>query len=423
MHRATEYTFRVNPLPTLPAVCDPRNGDVVFLTTGRRGLYQARESGLWTPVDATNLYNVKAFGALGNGAHDDTASIQAAINARAADYLAGLGGGMVFLPAGTYRITAPLLISTGYVHLLGAPPATILQDGIGNVFTITDINVTLSFIRAGSTAQTNAGYVIEGNGAMNLVLNHCDLLNAQLDALHLVDSFSSTFRDSIFYANLSDPGSAGVHLGQNSNNMKFERCDFNPGAQNTGCRIIAGSSITLDECSIQGNFGTSIGLDIHPDVRSVSNVRCHGYFESNDVAIRVRATGGNIPRGIDLSRNFFSMFAPNMDGILIDECNGLKADENVFAGNGDVGTVGITVNNSASVVNCEIGGRNTNGGIATPVIDAGFRSINNWTNEVIILPRNTIPVFANNAAAVAGGVPVRGLYRTNADPDILCIVH
>lgn len=35
----------------------------------------------------------------------------------------------------------------------------------------------------------------------------------------------------------------------------------------------------------------------------------------------------------------------------------------------------------------------------------------------------TVPVYANNAAAIAGGLAVGGLYRNGADPDHLCIVH
>ena len=34
-----------------------------------------------------------------------------------------------------------------------------------------------------------------------------------------------------------------------------------------------------------------------------------------------------------------------------------------------------------------------------------------------------IPVHANNAAAIVGGLAAGDLYRTNADPDLLCIVH
>jgi hypothetical protein len=48
------------------------------------------------------LYNVKSYGAVGNGSTDDTASINLAIQA-----LNGTGGSLYF-PAGTYRITARL---------------------------------------------------------------------------------------------------------------------------------------------------------------------------------------------------------------------------------------------------------------------------------------------------------------------------
>lgn len=34
-----------------------------------------------------------------------------------------------------------------------------------------------------------------------------------------------------------------------------------------------------------------------------------------------------------------------------------------------------------------------------------------------------LPVYANNAAAVAGGLTPGAFYRTGADPDVLCVVH
>ena len=34
-----------------------------------------------------------------------------------------------------------------------------------------------------------------------------------------------------------------------------------------------------------------------------------------------------------------------------------------------------------------------------------------------------IPAYANNAAAVAGGLAAGTLYRTGGDPDLICIVH
>ena len=56
-------------------------------------------------VDESIFFSVKAYGAVGNGVTDDTASIQAAINA------AAVSGGTVFFPPGTYNRTTITLPS------------------------------------------------------------------------------------------------------------------------------------------------------------------------------------------------------------------------------------------------------------------------------------------------------------------------
>ncbi len=53
-----------------------------------------------------DFFNVKDFGAIGDGSADDTAAIQAALDMPAPITASGR---VVFLPAGIYRITAPLL--------------------------------------------------------------------------------------------------------------------------------------------------------------------------------------------------------------------------------------------------------------------------------------------------------------------------
>lgn len=56
----------------------------------------------------TSEYDVKAYGALGNGVADDTVAIQATIAAaQAAD------GGIVFFPPGLYRVSATLIVTDG----------------------------------------------------------------------------------------------------------------------------------------------------------------------------------------------------------------------------------------------------------------------------------------------------------------------
>jgi hypothetical protein len=79
----------------------------------------------------TLCVNVKDLGAKGNGLRDDTVAIQRAINR-----VARRGGGIVFFPEGTYRITDTLLIEDDDVVLLGAPGAELDATGMPNQVTL-----------------------------------------------------------------------------------------------------------------------------------------------------------------------------------------------------------------------------------------------------------------------------------------------
>lgn len=60
------------------------------------------------------FYNVKGYGALGDGSNDDTSAIQDAIDAAET-----AGGGLVIFPAGTYKITSQINLKSK-VSLIGA---------------------------------------------------------------------------------------------------------------------------------------------------------------------------------------------------------------------------------------------------------------------------------------------------------------
>jgi hypothetical protein len=79
------------------------------------------------------VYNVKDYGATGDGVADDTAEIQAAIAAAIA-----AGGGVVYLPVGTYKISSALTINGSRVTVQGTGPASkIVQSALAaNIFTV-----------------------------------------------------------------------------------------------------------------------------------------------------------------------------------------------------------------------------------------------------------------------------------------------
>lgn len=67
-----------------------------------------------------NYYNVLAYGATGNGTTDDTTALQAAIDAAGS-------GGTVYVPAGTYLITAALDLD-GYITIQGEYGRSIIKQ-------------------------------------------------------------------------------------------------------------------------------------------------------------------------------------------------------------------------------------------------------------------------------------------------------
>jgi hypothetical protein len=60
---------------------------------------------------------------------------------------------------------------------------------------------------------------------------------------------------------------------------------------------------------------------------------------------------------------------------------------------------------------------------ASNVFTIGTEAGGSGVQRTMALALAAIPVYANNAAAVAGGLTAGGLYRTGGDPDALSIVH
>lgn len=83
---------------------------------------------------ASSVFSVKDMGAVGDGAHDDTASIQAAFNAVTAS-----GGGGVYFPSGQYRTTATISVADygrGILVFGDGNASQVLADFSGDVFLV-----------------------------------------------------------------------------------------------------------------------------------------------------------------------------------------------------------------------------------------------------------------------------------------------
>lgn len=103
------------------------------------------------------LYDVKDFGARGDGVHDDTAAIQAAIDAASA-----AEGGNVYLSAGTYCVTASSTVQTGCLLLKSG--VFLVGDGMGaTVIKSADPAQGASIVRASGDWIGARDLTLDGN--------------------------------------------------------------------------------------------------------------------------------------------------------------------------------------------------------------------------------------------------------------------
>lgn len=75
-------------------------------------------------IDAVTVFNVKKYGAVGDGTTNDTTACQTALNAAVA-----AGGGIVYFPTGTYSVTGlTLTLGSAKVKVCGAGQSSVIKN-------------------------------------------------------------------------------------------------------------------------------------------------------------------------------------------------------------------------------------------------------------------------------------------------------
>jgi hypothetical protein len=155
-----------------------------------------------------DVVNVKDFGAVGNGVTDDTAALQAAINAAQTR-----GGSGAFVPRGTYKTTSALSIVSP-VAFYGQRGASIIAPnfGTGSALQIVppsgwpyDAGVKIDgLIFKASVTRTAGAYISSSNGYY-IEINKCQFLNG-FNGVHLTGPAATGFyvKECIFANNTND---------------------------------------------------------------------------------------------------------------------------------------------------------------------------------------------------------------------------
>lgn len=363
---------------------DGQGDNIQVIASGVGAVYRTIQN------KARDIVSVKDFGAVGDGVADDTAAIQAAINAHR---------GKIFLPKGTYKISSTIIIQDetlligegagAYFPGPGYDRITVLKPTAG--FTGADV------LRADAADGGPTGIYRYGVAIRDLLIDCIDIKNSDKTIIKLMSLSNSETFDSVRIIN--NNSNVGLQVGQSStvnslesdglvfSNFYFLQCDFN-GAITTplvkvgpanevsfrDCKFQRGASeqtagsiavhvacydkpgkavnaVTFDSCSFTG---AEVGLAIQSQAADGQGIRYirvqHCTFEGPKYPIRLSGTssrltqfcvigpgnrfialpGGGIPITLDAYANNCQVFADEATAVL---CN-TNSTANVIYGGG-----------------------------------------------------------------------------------------
>jgi hypothetical protein len=345
-------------------------------------------------VISERCVSVKDFGAAGDGVTNDYAACQATI-----DYVAGLGGGIVFFPVGTYLINTGLSNVTVGVSFLGCGQTlSIIKNGSTSNTALTynvgsavnakaflrDFGVTASTTSSGSAIVVSNGDRIEITG-VSVALHRTGIDTTAVTAPIVTRCVVLSTDDNA--------SAIGIRLGTRG---KASQCEAISGTDNGTGISLANTDSAATDC-YTNNFATGFS--------------CAG---TNSGAVRCNATGATTGFSLGGTASFADLVraTSNTTGISVGAVASARVLVATYSGN----TTDLSVNNSATnfyeLGNWATLSAGTAGNFVTPVRSSFTLSSvavgNSWT------PTHTSGAYQHlRATGGAGTVTIAAPSGTN----------
>jgi len=326
--------------------------------------------------------SVKDFGAVGDGVNNDTAAIQAALNA-----MGNKGGGSVYIPAGVYNTTNVVLVPS-YVNFYG--------DGIGKTIIRHPVSYNQPFIRTVGTTHSSISSLTVDHVTNQTNGNGIELIPAGVGGGTIPTGTPTT------YATVQNVEVLGTNTHQYliwSQGAKYTKILNN---------YVDGGVATEDVNSGQDGIEIYGGDDVLVQGNTVRNIGNAGIWTFSDT------TDASIRTGVRLIDNYVNGASYGLSANNNSDASHIHYKNNVIK---NCWKTGITFANPAGVNLQDI---QITGNSISDVVDAGINlmgGLNSSTTDMdIVISDNTIE---NVSDATGIGIQVYNHSNTRVDSNVV----
>jgi hypothetical protein len=256
-----------------------------------------------------DVFNVKDYGAYGNGSNDDYSSVNAAVQAAISN-----GGGCVYFPQGNYYIGTKITASLGGSNVVfrGDGDASVLQMQTTGLFDISQNNSTVcQFLNLRIIANASNGIAIKmtgqavqnTHGTMMLYMNGVTVCRGSQTfsrALQLDRIYNAVIDGCMLDSSSNAASGYAIEITGLCTNMAIANCNINGWNRGISCATYQ------EGLSINNSVFINVFYGVYANVSS-SAFRCTGLYLDN---VHIDARGTNCE----------CVHLENWEGIFVNNC-------------------------------------------------------------------------------------------------------